>query len=257
MLVPNVPFRRMRLLALVLSPRAFVAFNENLNHFMLRPASLPAIARHIAWRAANVLRWSVRAARSADWTRSARYGGAWLAGLLRPAALAGGKPGTDSEFPANSAGNSCQSPVCGIHGVTVVIPSRTGKELLQAQLPGMLAQAPSQIVVVDNGSTDDTAAWLAATYPQIEVVHSPAPLSFARAVNRGIARARCSHVCLLNNDMLLEPGFFAALQRAFIGSPRPLQRHRADSLSARGSPRRDRQDGVRADHARRFSGALR
>ena len=58
MLVPNVPFRRMRLLALVLSPRAFVAFNENLNHFMLRPASLPAIARHIAWRAANVLRWS-------------------------------------------------------------------------------------------------------------------------------------------------------------------------------------------------------
>ena len=24
-----------------------------------------------------------------------------------------GKPGTDSEFPANCAGNSCQSPVCG------------------------------------------------------------------------------------------------------------------------------------------------
>ena len=66
MLVPNVPFRRMRLLALVLSPRAFVAFNENLNHFMLRPASLPAIARHIAWRAANLLRWTLRAARTAD-----------------------------------------------------------------------------------------------------------------------------------------------------------------------------------------------
>ena len=43
MLVPNVPFRRMRLLALTLSPRGFIAFNENLNHFMLRPAQLPAI----------------------------------------------------------------------------------------------------------------------------------------------------------------------------------------------------------------------
>src|ERR1017187_8409302 len=87
-------------------------------------------------------------------------------------------------------------------GVTVVIPSRTGKELLQAQLPGLLAQGPEQIVVVDNGSTDGTAEWVARDYPQIEVVHSAAPLSFARAVNLGIARARSPHVCLLNNDML-------------------------------------------------------
>ena len=49
----------MRLLALVLSRRGFLAFNENLNHFMLRPGSMPAIARHIAWRGANALRWSV------------------------------------------------------------------------------------------------------------------------------------------------------------------------------------------------------
>ena len=48
---------------------------------------------------------------------------------------------------------------------------------------------------------------------------SPGPLSFARAVNRGIARARYSHVCLLNNDMLLDPGFFAALVRAFSQVP--------------------------------------
>jgi hypothetical protein len=80
MLVPNVPFRRMRLLALVLSPRAFRAFNENLNHFMLRPGSIPAIARHLAWRAANLLRWSVRAARKADWPLLASYAAATLVG---------------------------------------------------------------------------------------------------------------------------------------------------------------------------------
>jgi GT2 family glycosyltransferase/glycosyltransferase involved in cell wall biosynthesis len=106
-----------------------------------------------------------------------------------------------------------------VPGVTVVIPSRDGKELLQAQLPGLLAQAPEQIVVVDNGSTDGTAEWLARGYPQIEVIHSPAPLSFARAVNLGIARARCAHVCLLNNDMLLEPDFFGALREAFQRVP--------------------------------------
>ena len=205
MLVPNVPFRRMRLLALVLSPRGFLAFNENLNHFMLRPGSVPAIARHMAWRAANVLRWSVRAARKADWRLLGQYGAARVAGMLRP--------------KWRPSFTRMDKPEAYPTGVTVVIPSRTGKDLLQAQLPDLLAQAPEQIVVVDNGSTDGTAEWLARDYPQIEVVHSPAPLSFASAVNRGIALARCAHVCLLNNDMLLEPGFFAALQDAFQRVP--------------------------------------
>jgi GT2 family glycosyltransferase/glycosyltransferase involved in cell wall biosynthesis len=213
MLVPNVPFRRMRLLALVLSPRAFLAFNENLNHFMLRPASIPAIAWHIVWRIANALRWSLRAARHADWPLLAQYAAATLAGILRP------NRSRDREGAVAPKPDQSRDREGATEGVTVVIPSRTGKGLLQAQLPGILAQGPEQIVVVDNGSTDGTAAWLASTYPQIEVVHSPAPLSFARAVNRGIARARCSHVCLLNNDMLLDPGFFAALQRVFDEVP--------------------------------------
>ncbi|HEX4621278.1 MAG TPA: glycosyltransferase, partial [Myxococcaceae bacterium] len=213
MLVPNVPFRRMRLLALVLSPRAFVAFNENLNHFMLRPASLPAIARHIAWRAANVLRWTLRAVRTADWPQIARYAAATLAGILRPK--------WQSLYPSRDRKGAigAPQPSASEPGVTVIIPSRTGKDLLQAQLPALLAQAPNQIVVVDNGSTDDTAAWLAAAHPQIEVVHSPVPLSFARAVNLGIARSRFSHICLLNNDMLLEPDFFTSLRRAFDQVP--------------------------------------
>jgi glycosyltransferase involved in cell wall biosynthesis len=57
MLVPNVPFRAMRLMALLMAPRGFLAFNENLNHFMLRPRSIPAIARHVAWRVRNFVRW--------------------------------------------------------------------------------------------------------------------------------------------------------------------------------------------------------
>ena len=44
-------------------------------------------------------------------------------------------------------------------------------------------------------------------------------------MNRGIARARYSHVCLLNNDMLIEPGFFAALREAFDRVPGPVLRH--------------------------------
>ncbi len=107
-------------------------------------------------------------------------------------------------------------------GISVVIPSRNGKDLLAAQLPGIareLEPFAAEIIVVDNGSDDGTAAWLAGRWPSVQVEVSAAPLSFARGVNRGIARARFSHVCLLNNDMILEPGFFSALVRAFERVP--------------------------------------
>jgi GT2 family glycosyltransferase len=53
----------------------------------------------------------------------------------------------------------------------------------------------------------------------VRAIVSEPPLSFSRAVNLGIAAARHSRVCLLNNDMLLEPGFFTALWRAFDQVP--------------------------------------
>jgi GT2 family glycosyltransferase len=49
----------------------------------------------------------------------------------------------------------------------------------------------------------------------VRVEVSREPLSFARAVNRGLDASRFSHVCLLNNDMLLDPGFFQPLWDAF------------------------------------------
>ncbi len=117
---------------------------------------------------------------------------------------------------ADSAARTAES------GISLIIPSRNGRDLLDKQLPAIqsdLARIAAEIVVIDNGSDDGTAQWLSATRPGIQVEVSPEPLSFARAVNRGIARARYSHVCLLNNDMLIEPGFFQALGAAFDKIP--------------------------------------
>jgi polysaccharide biosynthesis protein PslH len=65
MLTPNVPLRRLRLLALLLAPLNVLAFNEELNHFMLRPRSVPAILRHGLWRARNFVRWHLGGSRDA------------------------------------------------------------------------------------------------------------------------------------------------------------------------------------------------
>jgi GT2 family glycosyltransferase len=103
-------------------------------------------------------------------------------------------------------------------GISVVIPSRNGKGLLEAQMPDIwrqLAGHSAEVIVVDNGSDDGTAQWLASNWPKVQADVSPKPLGFAGAVNRGIERARYSHVCLLNNDMQVEADFFSALRRAF------------------------------------------
>jgi GT2 family glycosyltransferase len=138
----------------------------------------------------------------AFWHAAAR-----LAAWLRPRATVHLREPDDHAAPA---------------GISVVIPSRNGRSLLAAQLPGIVRELamPAEIIVVDNGSTDGTRAWLESEWPQVRVEESAGPLSFAAAVNRGIALARYSHICLLNNDMLLEPGFFSALRKAFDEVPR-------------------------------------
>jgi predicted SAM-dependent methyltransferase len=73
--------------------------------------------------------------------------------------------------------------------------------------------------VVDNGSDDDTVAWL-RTLPPVEghrrnlkIVENRENRGFAPAVNQGLARAEGAFVVLLNNDLLVPPGWLSALMR--------------------------------------------
>ena len=78
----------------------------------------------------------------------------------------------------------------------MLIPSRDGKQLLETLLPGLVDQVrDGEILVSDNGSTDGTAEWLAREYPGVAVLRSAAPLSFARAVNRGFKQRSSIERC--------------------------------------------------------------
>ncbi|MDX2178722.1 MAG: glycosyltransferase [Bryobacteraceae bacterium] len=199
----------MRRLAFRLSPLRQVYFNENLDHFMLRPRSLGAIARHWRWRTGSwftfqfnpggwIYTWIWRIFHPHALVRP------WIYWRLKRKRLAAFQPPKTVSVPEPAP------------GIAVVIPSRNGRELLERSLPLVLAQGPDQVVVVDNGSDDGTVEWL----PEgVEAVVSKEPLSFAAAVNRGVERVRFSHVCLLNNDMEIEPGFLAELRTAFEEIP--------------------------------------
>ncbi|MDQ6663092.1 MAG: glycosyltransferase, partial [Acidobacteriota bacterium] len=219
MLQPNMPYRRMRLIALLMSPVGFIAYNEHLGSFMLRPRNVSTMARHAIWRTKNFFRWQSRPGGHAyTWVWRATHPRAAKIPLLAAAA----RLAAWSRIPFAAKGGAIAVSSPKADGVSVVIPSRNGKQLLEQMLPTLLRELGklvSEIVVVDNGSDDGTAAWLQGNHPEIRVEKSPAPLSFAQAVNRGISIARYSHTCLLNNDMLVLPGFFPPLLEAFRTIP--------------------------------------
>ena len=100
--------------------------------------------------------------------------------------------------------------------VSIVIPSFNGVELLKANIPSVTAacdafRGRSEIIVVDDGSSDRTVSWLRQTFRQIRAVRLPRNAGFARAANVGIQSASFPFVILLNNDVRVEPDFMAPL----------------------------------------------
>ncbi len=104
---------------------------------------------------------------------------------------------------------------------TVLIPTWNGRHLLEEALGGLDAQVLQdfEVIVVDDGSDDDTVAWMRSQRPADRVVELPSQRGLAAALNRGIAAARGRFIALLNNDAVPEPGWLAALDHAFATSP--------------------------------------
>lgn len=97
---------------------------------------------------------------------------------------------------------------------TVVIPLYNKEREIGATLRSVLRQTrlPEEILVVDDGSTDGSAAEVRRVdSPLVRLITQPnAGVSAAR--NRGITEARGSHIALLDADDEWEPGFLAAVE---------------------------------------------
>jgi GT2 family glycosyltransferase len=102
------------------------------------------------------------------------------------------------------------------HRAAIVIPVWNSWELTRACLTTLrpTLRDGDEVVVVDNGSEDSTAAGL-TDYPWITVITNASNRGFAAACNQGAAAARADIVVFLNNDTLLSGGWLDALCAPF------------------------------------------
>ncbi len=102
--------------------------------------------------------------------------------------------------------------------VSFVIPLFNCLPLTQAMVASLQATLPAglshEIILVDDGSTDGTRAWLATLRAPFRVVLNDRNLGYATANNRGAALAQGDLLALLNNDLVLPPGWFEPLLAA-------------------------------------------
>ena len=129
---------------------------------------------------------------------------------LRPARPGDGRPAV----PADNAA------VTG--AISVVVPTYNRAALLPRTLDAILAQTcPARdVILVDDGSTDDTVQAVAGRYGDRVTILQVANGGDLAARNAGLARARGDLVAFCDSDDLWQPGFLAAMSALWRAEPR-------------------------------------
>lgn len=90
-------------------------------------------------------------------------------------------------------------------------------------------EEPYELIVVDNGSTDETVSYLLGQ-PDIKLIRNEHNFGFARGCNQGFAAASGDTILFLNNDTIVTPGWLSRMLKTLysddrIGMVGPLSNH--------------------------------
>ncbi|MEG1622130.1 MAG: glycosyltransferase family 2 protein [Alistipes sp.] len=95
----------------------------------------------------------------------------------------------------------------------IILLNWNGRAQLQRFLPSVVAAAPVGvgIVVADNGSTDDSVAYLKREFPTVERICLDRNYGFAEGYNRALAQVEADNFILLNTDVETPCGWIEPL----------------------------------------------
>lgn len=90
---------------------------------------------------------------------------------------------------------------------TVIIINYNGRAYLDELLQTLKRQSvlAFETLLIDNASSDQSAAYVRHNYPWVQVLPQSVNLGFSRAGNLGAGRSRARYLAFLNTDMKLDP----------------------------------------------------
>lgn len=90
----------------------------------------------------------------------------------------------------------------------IVILNWNGRSMLERFLPSVTACCgQAQVIVADNGSTDDSLSFLQHHYPQLPLIRLDKNYGFAEGYNRALSQVEADCYVLLNSDVECTPGW--------------------------------------------------
>lgn len=115
--------------------------------------------------------------------------------------------------------------------VSLVILNWNGKKWLKNCLPTVrkISYKPLEVIVVNNGSTDDSYEFIKKNFPEVKIVELKKNVGYAKGNNIGVSKATGKYVVLMNNDTKVTPHFLDPLVSALesdvtIGAVQPQMR---------------------------------
>ncbi len=107
---------------------------------------------------------------------------------------------------------------------SIIIPVHNHASLTRQCLDALIASPPvnvdTEVIVVDDASTDDTPTLLAAYGKGIHIIRMQITAGFAIACNAGAANAAGDYLVFLNNDTIPQPGWLDALIGCMLRHPK-------------------------------------
>ena len=94
----------------------------------------------------------------------------------------------------------------------VIILNWNGAQMLRTYLPSVIAHTKgAEIIVADNGSTDDSLEVLRKEFPSVKTIVLDINYGFAEGYNKAIEQVESEYVVLLNSDVEVTEGWLSPL----------------------------------------------
>ena len=104
--------------------------------------------------------------------------------------------------------------------IAVVILNWNGKALLEQFLPSVMSYSQdAAIYVADNASTDDSVAFVKATYPEITIIQNSENGGYVKGYNDALPFVKEDIYCLLNSDIEVTPNWLVPILETFKNQP--------------------------------------